>query len=51
MDAEGEANISYNDGTINITYTTPSGETRFVDIETAYSDDNDDEYEEEDYEE
>ena len=50
VDAEGEASISYDDGTINITYITPSGETRSVDIETAYSDDNDDEYEEEGYE-
>ena len=47
VDAEGEANISYNNGTISITYTTPTGETKYVDIETAY----DDEEEDEDYEE
>lgn len=45
VDAEGEANISYSGGTIAITYTTPSGETKFVNIETAYDDEEDDEEE------
>lgn len=50
VDAEGEANISYSEGTIAITYTTPSGETKFVNIETAYDDEEDEEeYEEDDY--
>lgn len=48
VNAEGEANISYEDGTIAITYTTPSGETKFVNIETAYDEE---EEEDEDYEE
>jgi len=49
VDANGEANISYNDGTIAITYTTPSGETEFIDIETAYDDEEDNEDYEDDY--
>lgn len=35
VDAVGEANISYDNGTISITYTTPGGHTEFVDIETT----------------
>lgn len=55
VDAVGEATISYNDGTISISYTMPSGEPKVVEIETAYSDEDYYEYEEdeedEDYEE
>ncbi len=53
VDAVGEATISYNNGTISITYTTPNGHTEFVDIETAEDDyyyEEEDEDEDEDYE-
>ena len=40
VDAVGEANISYEDGTIYITYTTPDGGTKMVDIVTDEYDDN-----------
>lgn len=50
VDAEGEATIVYDDGTIGIHYTTPIGKYEEIQIYTS-DDDEDEDYEEEDYEE
>jgi hypothetical protein len=52
VEADGEANISYENGTIAITYNN-NGATKFVDIETAedYEDEEDEDYYEYDEEE
>ncbi len=50
VDAVGEATIEYDDGIIAIAYTTPSGETKHIDIDTS-GDLDDENYDEDEYEE
>ena len=51
VDAVDEATIVYDDGTIGIHYTTPTGEHEEIQIYTSdYDEDEDEDYEDEDYE-